>query len=69
MDPIKIQKIPLNYIVEGLTELYEKGYEYFDLTLIVTNDEDQDVISISVLPSYKIPEMDPDDDLDYENLI
>lgn len=68
MNQLKIERVPLRTILEGLTNLYNAGFEFFDLTATITEDDKQDVINISVLSSYRIPEKE-DEDFDYENLI
>tara|TARA_R110000868_G_scaffold14426_3_gene67138 strand:- start:7448 stop:7648 length:201 start_codon:yes stop_codon:yes gene_type:complete len=66
MNQFNIEKIPLKVILEGLTDLYERGFEYFDLTITITEGK-QDILNISVIPSYQLPP--EEDSLDYEDLI
>jgi hypothetical protein len=68
MNRFKIEKVPLRTILEGLTDLYNAGFEYFDLTATITDDDKRDMINVSVIPSYRIPEKE-DEDFDYEDLI
>jgi hypothetical protein len=77
----KLTKIPLEYIVQILTLLYEEGYDYFDLEGTVDSEENdekekRDVIKISVRQEYFSEEDengDDDDkinfDEDYEKLL
>lgn len=63
----KLTKIPLEYIVQILTLLYEEGYDYFDLEGTVDSEDDEkkekrDVIKISVREEYFSGDDDDDDD-------
>lgn len=81
MDKLKLTKIPLEYVLQILTLLYEEGYDYFDLegTVDVDDEEERekrDVIKISVREDYfsRDDEEEDDDDKinfdeDYEKLL
>ena len=73
---LKLTKIPLEYVVQILTLLYEEGYDYFDLEGTPDsseNDEEElrDVIKISVRQEYFSNEEDDNDNsnIDYEELL
>jgi len=66
----KLTKIPLEYIVQLLTHLYEEGYDYFDIEGTIdddSNEEKRDVIKISVRQEYFSEEIENDDDEDKIN--
>ena len=68
----KLTKIPLEYIVQILTLLYEEGYDYFDLEGTVDSEENdekekRDLIKISVREEYFSEEENNDDDDDKIN--
>lgn len=73
----KLTKIPLEYIVQILTLLYEEGYDYFDLEGTVDSEDNEekekrDVIKISVREEYFSEDDEEDDtnfDGDYEKLL
>jgi len=75
---MKLRKIPLEEFLTVLTDLFEQGVDYIDITG-KTNDEDpegQDIIKITVIPEYMSKEGDdaPEDNIidlsqgDLENL-
>lgn len=79
MQKVKLTKIPLDYILQVLTVLYEEGYDYFDLegTVSEETEDSRDVIKITVREDYFSEEKREDDDTeedtnfngDYEKLL
>jgi 3-dehydroquinate dehydratase len=58
---ITLQKIPIKNLMEILSELYNEGADYVDISGMP--DEDQDVISIFVREEYM---NEDDDDEEYD---
>ncbi len=49
-DEVRLKKIPIDMFLQVLTEIYERGVDYFDI--IGIPDEEQDTISIIYSPDY-----------------
>jgi len=64
MSKFNVEKIPIKTIIEGLVDLYEKGFDFFDINGIT--NEDQDVMYITVKKEYLSKK---EGNIDYEELI
>lgn len=64
--PFRLRKLPLEELLEILTELYESGVDYIDIAGTVSEDKEfpQDVIKITVKPDYINKDLDDLDDLE-----
>jgi hypothetical protein len=49
-DEVRLKKIPIDMFLQVLTEIYERGVDYFDI--IGIPDEEQDTISIIYSADY-----------------
>lgn len=63
---ITLQKIPIKNLMEILSELYNDGADYVDISGMP--DEDQDVISIFVREEYMNQDEEYDGDLSDDDL-
>ena len=52
----KIRKVPVEALLDLLTDLYNNGVDFVDITGTVTEDPIMDSITISVLEDYVNPE-------------
>jgi hypothetical protein len=64
---VRLRKIPIDMFLEVLTQIYEKGVDYFDI--IGTPDEEQDTISIIYTPEYFSKEVQDDVEKAIEDFI
>jgi hypothetical protein len=68
--PMKLRKIPLEPLIEILTNLFEEGADYIDISGEESADKDspQDIIKITIKPEYlSTADRDFDDDDEEED--
>ena len=61
---MQLVKIPLEELLSILTDLYEDGVDYVDISGTPSTDEEypQDIMHISIQPEYMCEDMDDDDE-------
>ena len=62
-----LRKIPLGPFIEILTDLFENGADFIDLSCDENNEEEslRDSVKITVKPEYLSPEEEEDDEEDH----
>jgi len=61
---ITLRKIPIELIIGLLEQLFEQGYDYFDIE--GTAEEEQDFVKIAIKPEYFSKEMEEGEEEDIE---
>jgi hypothetical protein len=61
---ITLRKIPIELIIGLLEQLFEQGYDYFDIE--GNAEEEQDFVKIAIKPEYFSKEMEEGEEEDIE---
>lgn len=67
---MQLRKVPLEDLIKILTDLYEDGVNYIDISGEPSDDEDnpKDLIKITIRPEYMINEEDDEEEDDEDEI-